>query len=116
LALIFKLFYMDNIKLDTKSGVVINIDKETLSNAIIDKLLHMRYNCLEDVESNLNDALGFNVKLHKSSNDDNTNDIDESFIANITIVGYEIAYLDIYYIETKSNRFYISEINLNFDV
>jgi hypothetical protein len=78
----------------------------------LSKLLHTRYENLNQLQEKISNYLGFNVDFEKST----FTDIDYRIITNLWLGKKEkLLYLDLYYIFDNNNNMYITEFAFDGD-
>lgn len=83
----------------------------------IEGLVGNRFNTLLELQDYIKLKTNLCVKLQLSecNEDDLLEGYDERIVSNCTVNGYDLCYLDIYYLKDNSGKFYITEVCTDFN-
>lgn len=90
--------------------VKIQFDVEMFK-SVINELPMMRFDNVIQLNTYISDKLNFNPKLLDG---EPLEDYDDRLVSNCTVNDYDLCYLDIYYIVDNKNRYFITEVSMDF--
>lgn len=97
--------------------ITIEINKKEFSN-YLENLVGKRFKSVKDINKEIHEktAIKTNLSFDKSSNDiEKKEGYDFCLKDNVTINGFDLCYLDIYFLCDHSNQMYITEIGVDFN-
>jgi len=95
----------------------IELDKKN-SAKVFEKLVLNRFDGIEGINQHLKEELDFNPKLEEKVKDDleELEGYDFSAVSNCTVVGRDLCYLDVYYLNTNENgRIIVTGVEYDFN-
>lgn len=115
LEFLFDLFLIFSPDLKHNNLKYIHMEAQKKFISHLESMVMKRFDTLEEINLYIKEVLGYSPELQEQTRDEDILQLDNCLVSNCTDVKDEdYCYIDVYYLITNANQFFISEVGYDF--